>query len=128
MNLVFGCADPDFTVPLAHNPEGFFQLAEKAGLDLSSAELRLGYVQTFLETTGDLSQRFQVLRSYSEIKIINRASDEEVARYKQLEGKFGSVIQPPKVSDQPPWSVTPLRAESTGPGRDSGEALPERQG
>jgi len=106
VNLVFGCAEPDFTVPLAHNPEGFFQLAEKAALDLSSAELRLAYVTTFLETTGNLSQRFQVLRSYSEIKIINRASDEEVARYKQLEGKFGPLIRPPKVSDLAPWSVS----------------------
>ena len=104
--MVFGCAEPNFTIPLANNPEAFFELAKQAGLDLSSASLRLAYVESFLETTRNMSQRFQVLRSFSEIKIINRATEEEVARYKQLEGKFGSVIQPPRVSDQAPWSVS----------------------
>ncbi|HSW49760.1 MAG TPA: hypothetical protein VLH09_06265 [Bryobacteraceae bacterium] len=106
VNLVFGCAEPDFAISLAHSPEAFFTLAEKAGLDLGSSELRLKYVQTLLETTGNLSQRFQVLRSYSEMQIVTRPTEEEVARYKQLEAKFDGVIRAPKVSDQPPWNVS----------------------
>ena len=104
--MVFGLAEKDFTVSLANNPGGFFQLVEKAGLDLSSPELRGAYVETFLATTRNQSTRFQVLRNFNEIEIITRASDEEVARYKQLEGKFGPAIRPPKVSDQTPWTVS----------------------
>src|SRR5579863_6579195 len=46
-----GCAGSEYTVLLALNPDGFFELSSRAGFNLRSDEERVGYVITFLEST-----------------------------------------------------------------------------
>jgi hypothetical protein len=98
ITFVFGVARKDYAVPLAKNPKGFAELAQTAGLDLSTDSLRLSYVEAFLESTRDFQSRFQILRSFDDIELINKASEEEKRRYEDLKNKYRSTIKPPEVS------------------------------
>jgi hypothetical protein len=106
--LVFtvGCAGADLTVLLARQPEAFQQLVAKAGLDLSTADKRLQYVITFLETTRDFGRRFQILRAARDIELIPRATPPEKDRHQQLLAKYGPVITGPVLGGEGPWTAT----------------------
>jgi hypothetical protein len=97
-----GCAGQDYNVMLPMNPNGFMELATKAGLDLRGDGNRLAYLSVFLESTQDVRRRFQILNGVSDIQIISKATDEEKARYQALVDKYRSVIRPPKFADADP--------------------------
>jgi len=100
-----GCADPDFTVLLANNRDGFIRLAKEANVRLESANDAIRYVTCLLETTRDFARRFQVIRRFDDIELIPKASSDEQAEYKQLREKYGAVIHAPKVTSAQSWKV-----------------------
>src|SRR4051812_37170118 len=57
--MTLGVAEPDFAVSLSANPDGFFDLAKRAGVVLDTPDRRERYARVFLETTKDLTQRTQ---------------------------------------------------------------------
>ena len=95
--LVFtvGGADPDYSVLLAANPKGFFELASKAGLNLASGDDQVQYVTIFLLATRDFAERFELLRSASDIRLIAEPSEEQKAKYKSMIENYADVIHPP---------------------------------
>jgi hypothetical protein len=101
-----GCAGQDYTVMLPMNPKGFMELAAKAGLDLRGEPNRLAYVIALLETTQDTRKRFQILNAASDIEIINKATDEEKARYDALIEKYRNIVKQPKFADLDPTRAT----------------------
>jgi len=106
IGFTVGCAGPDFTVLLPVNPEGFLELATRAGVYLASDQSRLAYVLTFLRTTRHFAQRFQILNSFSEVALINNPTPEHVRRYDQLKEQYSSVIGPPVISGHAPWTIS----------------------
>jgi hypothetical protein len=98
-----GYAESGFTALLAANPEGYFNLAEKAGLQLDNSERRIAYLRTFLETTRSFGERFQLLNDVKEIHPRPNLSEVDLQRFRELSDKYKSIIRPPVISDQPPW-------------------------
>jgi hypothetical protein len=103
--FTIGLAGRDFVEMLAANPPNFFRLAANAGLSLGSPEFRVQYAEVFLETTRDFRQRFQILKSASEIELVPNATQEEKARHIALLEKYDSTIRPPHVSPIAPSEV-----------------------
>lgn len=101
--FTIGSAGSGFTVFLASNPEGYIELAQKAGLRLDSSEMRLAYLTTFLETTRSFAHRFQILKSVNEIQPRPNLSEPDTHRFRELLDKYRSVIRPPQISDRIPW-------------------------
>lgn len=93
-----GVAGADAAVMLQSNADGFFQLAEKAQMSLTSNADKTAYGMTFLEATRDFRTRFQILQRASDIQIIAQPTTEEQARYRQLEEKYQTVIHAPQIS------------------------------
>lgn len=104
--LVIGCADPDFTNFLANQPAEFANLANHAGVDLSTPGLRLDYVVTFLETTRDFKTPFRLISRFEDLKPPNAPRPEHLAEYDRLKAKYDNVILPPKLSGEGPWKFT----------------------
>ncbi len=101
-----GLGGDEFTAMLAKQPENFFQLATHAGLMLDSDASRIAYVEAFLEATRNQNERLAVLDNFNEIKLLNNPRPEQAERYKALQEKYGSMIQPPEISqDGGSWLV-----------------------
>jgi len=101
-----GCAEPDFTVLLPANPEGFVQLAGKSDLRLDSDRLRISYVIVFLESTRDFARRFQILNRFDDIQLIARPTEQEKQRYEKLRNAYESAVRPPTIIlENEEWKV-----------------------
>jgi hypothetical protein len=101
--MTVGLAEPNFTVLLAENPDGFYQLAAKVGLVLDTPERRNRYVWTFLDTTKSMSVRTQFLTKFPELRRTPETTPEDLERFQALKDKFGSVVQKLNLSAQEPW-------------------------
>src|SRR4051812_30738368 len=49
--MTLGLIENEFAVSLGSNPDGFFELAKRAGAQLDTPQRRDAYVKTFLEVT-----------------------------------------------------------------------------
>ncbi|MBC7797372.1 MAG: hypothetical protein H7Z37_10905 [Pyrinomonadaceae bacterium] len=96
-----GCDDKDFTVTLNANPEGYFDLATKSGLNLGSKDLRLNYILTFFATTKG-AERFQVVEKIDDIKQRPNLDETNVKKFKEFRDKYAKTIAAPTVSDNTP--------------------------
>lgn len=104
--FAIGIVDPDYRVMLGKNPAGYLELTARSGVRLDTEPLRIAHVTTFLETTCDLLSGFQILRSFDDIRMMNKPKPEERVRYDALRAKYGKTIRPPQASEQDPWTVT----------------------
>lgn len=105
ITFVFGIAGDDFVISLPNNQKNFIELAQKADLQINSDELRLNYVEVFLESTRDFQSRFQIIRRFDEIELLNESSKEEKENYESLKAKYETKIKPPEIAGQSPWLV-----------------------
>jgi hypothetical protein len=101
-----GWVEPDFAVMLPLNPQGFAELATRAGLRLDTADGRAQYVTTFLETTRDFRFRFDILRRFADIQLVPRATAEQQGRYDRLRREYEEVLKPPAFAGDGPWKGT----------------------
>jgi hypothetical protein len=104
--LVIGTADGQVTTFLSNQPAEFIKVAKKAGVDLSTPELRTEYVKTFLETTRDFKLPFRLINKFEDLKPPNAPSPEQTAEYNRLKTKYANIIHPLKLEGAGPWQFT----------------------
>lgn len=97
-----GCDDKDFTVTLNANPEGYFDLATKSGLNLGSKDLRLSYISTFFTTTKGAG-RFQIVEKIDDIKQRPNLDETNAKKFKEFQSKYVKTIAAPTISDNAPY-------------------------
>jgi hypothetical protein len=97
----------DYTALLAGNPDAFFEVAKRGGVQLDTAERREQYLAVFLETTRDFGKRFQRLRRADDIRLLNKATEEQRTRYDAIVRKYAPLIEGMNISqDGPPWKAS----------------------
>jgi hypothetical protein len=102
--MTVGCVDPDFVVSLGGNPDGFYRLADRAGLLLDTADRRTRYVATFLDATKDLLRMTVFLDKFPDLRRTPATTPAEVERYDALREKYGPVVRPLALTPgSPPW-------------------------
>lgn len=99
INLFVGLDDKDFAVKLNANESGYFELADKAGLNMTNAENRIAYVLVFLKTVVKKNRRLEVLDSVSQIKERPNLDAEKQKEFQAFIMQFESVVKPPKSID-----------------------------
>lgn len=97
-----GIDDKNFTVILNANPEGFFELAEKADAALEKKDMRLAYCKVFLETVLAANKRLQILESVNDIEKRPNLSEEEEKQFEEFKTKYQKIITAPQMSDAVP--------------------------
>lgn len=97
--FTFGVALPNYSVMLPMNPDGFFELASRAGVNVSSDDDRLLYGRIFLLATRDFRKRFQIVRDVSEIELIPHATDDEKKRHQELTERFKTRLHRPSLTE-----------------------------
>ena len=102
ITFVYGIAGEDFVVSLPNNQKNFIDLAQKADLKIDSDALRLNYVEVFLESTRDFQSRFQIIRQFDDIELINEPTEKEKENYDSLKTTYKAKIKPPEISGQSP--------------------------
>jgi hypothetical protein len=105
ITFVFGAGDDKSIVSLANNKKAFIEFAQNEGLRLDSDNLRLNYAETFLNSTRDFQSRFEIIRGFEDIKLINAPREDEKSRYAALRQEWEGKILPPKISGRSPSVV-----------------------
>ena len=103
--IFIGVDDKDFTVVLNANREGYFELAEKAGLLLERRDVRLDYIRTYLETVESKDKRLQILQSVSDIKERPNLDEAEQKEFAEFQAKYEKTIQPPQINESIPYKA-----------------------
>ncbi len=97
--LFVGLDDKDFAVKLNANEAGYFELADKAGLNIQNNESRVAYVLVFLETVVKKNKRLQILESASQIKERPNLDAKKKKEFQEFLAKYESTVKPPKSGD-----------------------------
>jgi hypothetical protein len=102
--MTLGIAEPDYSVSLSNNPDGFFELAKRAGTQLDAPQLRDAYVRVFLDTTKNLAKRTQFLDKFPDLRQTDTTTPQDLERYHALKEKYGKTIRPLHLSEDEPWT------------------------
>ncbi len=95
--IVYVGLDPkDFQVKLNANEDGYFELAERAGLNITKNENRISYVTTFLETVESKNKRLRVIESVDDIERRPNLDQQKQEEFEAFREKYGKVIKAPE--------------------------------
>lgn len=97
-----GCTDKDFCAVLNADPQAFFEFVEKANVSLEKRDLRLRYVEVYLETVESKNKRLEILQSVKDIESRPGLSDEQRQKFEEFQTKYREIITAPKVTDSFP--------------------------
>jgi hypothetical protein len=101
--MTLGIVEPDFAVSLGGNPDGFVELARRAGLLFDTPDRRDRYARTFLDTTKNLARRTQFIDKFPALRETNQTTPQELQRFHETKTKYGPMIKPLRLSEQQPW-------------------------
>lgn len=104
--LLFVGYSETLVTALTGSPDAFPALAAKAGLTLAGPEQRVAYVRAYFETTRVMSKRFVIVDAVGEIKPRPNLSNEDRARFDEIQRKHAATVKPVSLSGQGPWKGT----------------------
>ncbi|MBX7053342.1 MAG: hypothetical protein K1X36_00170 [Pyrinomonadaceae bacterium] len=90
---------------LNNEPEHFFELASKSGLNLRSSGEYVAYVSAFFDVTRDFTGGIQILNSIQESWWLPSPSPEETRKKGEIIDKYTNVVEGPKLKDGFPATV-----------------------
>lgn len=96
INIFVGVDDKDLAIKLNANEVGYFELADKAGLNISNGESRIAYVLVFLETVVKKNNRLEVIDSIGQVKERPNLDAEKQKEFQAFVKQFESIVKPPK--------------------------------
>ena len=94
--IFLGVDDKELAVKLNANEAGYFELADKGGLNIANGDARIAYVLVFLETVIKKNGRLQVLDNIGQIKPRPNLDAEKQKEFAAFTAKFESIVKPPK--------------------------------
>lgn len=106
VKIFIGSNEADFTAVLNANADAFAEFAASAGLLLDKRQLRLSYVQTYLEIVYSPAKRFQILQNINELEERPNLDIEGKQRFQAINVKYEKTIVAPQATDAVPYHAT----------------------
>lgn len=102
---ILGVWGKDGIKVLNNDAEGFFELAVKGGLNLTSGANYVAYVTTFIESTRDFTGGPQILKTIEESWWLPSPTPGESRQREEVIAKYTKVIEAPKISKESSTTV-----------------------